>query len=66
MTSSTAGRGRPYAYAIFAVGLAVHLLFLISLRTHWCDPLFLETGGIHGQMGKVGEHCALRSPSSTP
>lgn len=51
MTSSTAGRGRPYAYAIFAVGLAVHLLFLISLRTHWCDPLFLETGGIHGQAG---------------
>lgn len=43
MAATTAGR-----WAL-ALGLLVHAIFVISLRTHWLDPLFTEASQGFGQ-----------------
>ncbi|HET6485533.1 MAG TPA: glycosyltransferase 87 family protein, partial [Spirochaetia bacterium] len=41
--------GRIPGLVIFYIGCAVHLLFLVSLLTHWLDPLFFEATTDYGQ-----------------
>jgi hypothetical protein len=41
--------GRGIGLTVLGLGAALHLLFLISLRTHWLDPIFLEAAAAYGQ-----------------
>ena len=50
------------ARGLLLAGAALHLIFCVSLRTHWLDPFFLETMKAYGQAADFfGVHQAGRN-----
>lgn len=50
-TRARTDRARTFGLAAFFAGAALHLLLLVSLRTHWLDPFFVEAVGSFGPAG---------------